>query len=202
MKLFCLSILAALASVFGNCAIHSPFTSPEDRPSAKNVEMISEASLGASTGIMGSSFEIKLRADGTARLECDFYKLDKADKPDYPDAEEVCGKMYRRFPADFVLSGAQTYDKTLKGVFIADFPHERFLDGARLIVKNDFFSMKEAYMSDEVRTDSPADRTSVVWNGKLWTVVDQSDAAPDQLSEIKRFIYTAAKELEWKSEKK
>lgn len=200
MRLFCLYFLVLAVSVLTNCAIRSPFTSPEDRPFVKNVEMISEVSLRSSTGMLGSSFEIMLREDGTARLECDFSELNTEEKPLYPNAQPICGEMYRRFAADFVESGTQDYEKRLKGVFTSKVPVERYRELAGRAIKNDFLSMRERDAFNG-RTDSPVDRTAIVYRGKLKEVFGDG-GEDDKLAEIKRMIYAIAKETDWTSERK
>lgn len=190
-----------MMSVFSNCGLSSPFTSPEDRPFVKNVEMISEASLRGSTGLLGSSFEVTLRQDGTARLKCSFYKLNTEEKPLYPNAEPLCGGIYSRLAADFVKSGTAVYDKRLDGVFTTKFPPERFNELARLVITNDFLSMDESPAFDG-RTDSPMDRTAVLYRGKLKEVFGDGAADDNKLSDIKRLIYAIARETEWSGEKK
>lgn len=167
-------------------------------PNAVSAEKISEVSLRASTGLLGSGFVIVLRGDGTAELECAFYNLDRDDKPEIEYAERHCGELYRRRPEDFVRSETRPGDATLKAVFTGSLPKEKFAELARLVIKNDFLSMNERY-TQHWRTDSPADTTAVTHAGKTKKVADSGDEGGENLAEIKRMIYTLADESQWTS---
>jgi hypothetical protein len=193
MRLFCLFFLAVSLWTSAGCALVP--TEP------RGAEKITEVSLRGSTGLLGSSFEVTLHRGGTARLECSFDNLDKDDQPPLEYAEPFCQEMYRRSASSFVKTGTQTYDKRLEGVFAAAFPPASFDETARLVIKNGFLSMRDRY-ADGARTDSPADRTAVVYDGELKEVFDAGDAGSEELAEIKRSIYAIAKQTGWTSEKK
>ncbi len=78
----------------------------------------------------------------------------------------------------------------LEGVFTGQVSKERFDQLAKLIVENDYFSMKDEYI-DRQLMDAPPKRTRVVYLGGAKEIRNQLGKGGKLLSEIEEAISKA-----------
>ena len=76
---------------------------------------------------------------------------------------------------------------------------ERFAKLAKLINRNEFFSLKGEYFNPTV-ADGYIITTSIVYDGGRKVVKDYEEGGGDELSEIERAIQDAAEQIAWEKD--
>ena len=146
--------------------------------------------LRGQTGLLGQSFRIEFRRDGTASIECSFYNLNDEKKP-RSDFKLLCDDLYRQFPESFRLNGNQLRSH-LNGSVTA----EKFVELSQTLKANGYFSMKDGWEFDG-RMDAPPDFVEVEFDGTKKEVGDSGATKNEPFSAIKRSLYELGKATKW-----
>lgn len=134
---------------------------------------ISEVSLRSGGGQLSYWYQIVVRKDGTAEYLGDVSPERRRQPKSFDD---VPGEGAKRL------------------MYRGRISPEQFNELAKLIIKNDFFSLKDDYggVADAVQTT-----TSVVYSGGRKEVNNQIGRGGEKLSEIERTVEKVADQITW-----
>lgn len=157
-------------------------------------EKITEISISSHNGLGGVGTKIFFKSDGNAKLICSYSGGSVDWKPF--SSEGLCEKLFLQ--SNIPLEKKQTESNFSRvDTYSEKILPEDFEGIANLVLKNDFFSLKDEYTDGQIRTDSPPVITTVVSSKRTKKVVDYRSLGGQKLSEIEQAIFATAGKIKW-----
>ncbi len=151
---------------------------------------INSIALRIQTGLLGQTYQITIKNNGQASLECKFYELNSDGKPRM-NAKMLCDQLLEQMPKGF-----REVKGDLEGKFVGNVSEVVFSDLVKLLNEKNYFSMTDGYEFDG-RLDAPPSFVDVEFDGGKKSVGDKA-RNNEELHSIKEAIKEQGQAIEWR----